>query len=207
VSQGSSESVTEWLEGLKQGESDAAQRIWERYFDRLLRLARARLGPTRSPQVDHDDVVSEAFANFCRAVEAGRFPKLADRDDLWQLLVMLTERRVVDQIRRDRAKKREMPAAAATAAPTLDSSAGQVGRATANQIVDDQPTPALAAELAEQLQLLLSALPNDMMRNIVTAKLEGFTNQEISQRLNTSLRNVERKLGLIRRIWIERNTE
>jgi DNA-directed RNA polymerase specialized sigma24 family protein len=32
-------------------------------------------------------------------------------------------------------------------------------------------------------------------------KLENYTNKEIAQRLNRSLATVERKLGLIRKIW------
>ena len=35
----SSASVTEWLENLKDGESQAAQKLWERYLHGLLRPA------------------------------------------------------------------------------------------------------------------------------------------------------------------------
>ena len=34
-------SVTGWIVGLKAGEREAVQKLWERYFARLVRLARA----------------------------------------------------------------------------------------------------------------------------------------------------------------------
>ena len=36
-------SVTVWIGHLKAGDHAAAQRLWERYFRKLVRLARARL--------------------------------------------------------------------------------------------------------------------------------------------------------------------
>ena len=37
-----------------------------------------------------EDVVVDAFDSLCRGVQAGRFPNLDDRDDLWQVLMLLT---------------------------------------------------------------------------------------------------------------------
>ena len=38
-------SVTQWVSDLKAGDrSEATRRLWERYFERLARLARTRLG-------------------------------------------------------------------------------------------------------------------------------------------------------------------
>lgn len=159
--------------------------------------------PRRSGIADEDDIVADAFVDFFRAAEAGQFTKLDDRHDLWQVLVMLTERRVIDQLRRERAAKRsaakiDSPEAAAGAPH------GHVDEDNISQVSDGEPTPAFAAEAAEHLQVLLAALPNNM-RAIATHKLEGYTNSEIAKRLNTSLRSVERRLGLIRRIWIDKD--
>ena len=63
----SSASVTEWLENLKDGDSQAAQKLWERYLQGLLRLARRKLGPRRSHVADEDDVVAETFVDFFRS--------------------------------------------------------------------------------------------------------------------------------------------
>ena len=76
---------------------------------------------------------------------------------------------------------------------------------SAQEFTDGEPTPAFATETSEQLQILLAALPNETMRDIAIRKLEGYTNPEIAERLHSSLRSVERRLGLIRRIWTEQD--
>ena len=45
----SDNSITYWIAELRLGNPDAAQRLWERYFDRLVRLASVKLqgGPLR----------------------------------------------------------------------------------------------------------------------------------------------------------------
>ena len=102
----SSTSVSAWLEELKEGESHAAEKLWRHYLHRLLGLARKKLGSRRSALADEDDAVNDAFADFLRGMEGRQFAKLDDRHDLWQVLVVLTERRVVDQIRHELAVKR-----------------------------------------------------------------------------------------------------
>src|SRR5438094_451722 len=82
-------SVTGWLGQMRQGEPDAVQRLWERYFVRLVGLARQRLRDAPRRAADEEDVALSAFDSFCRGAEAGRFPLLEDRDSLWRLLVVL----------------------------------------------------------------------------------------------------------------------
>ena len=73
------ESVTEWIEHLKEGDENAARNIWERYFASLVHLARQHLAGVRRAAADEEDVVLNAFARFCRAIDRGRFPQLNDR--------------------------------------------------------------------------------------------------------------------------------
>jgi hypothetical protein len=86
-------SVSGWLGQLKDGDPDAAQHLWQRYFARLVGLARARLQGTPRQAADEEDVALSAFKSFCAGVKQGRFPRLDDRDDLWRLLVTLTARK------------------------------------------------------------------------------------------------------------------
>src|SRR2546423_6809687 len=100
-------SVTHWLNLLQsEGDAAAAQRLWERYFHRLVGLARAKLQGQPRRAADEEDVALSAFASFCRAAEAGRFPRLADRHDLWRLLVTLTERQASNLVRDEDRQKR-----------------------------------------------------------------------------------------------------
>ena len=89
----SSRSVSHWIGQLRAGDPVAAQHLWEGYFRRLVGLARGKLQSLPSRAADEEDVALSAFASFCRGVEGGRFPQLADRDDLWRLLVTITAAR------------------------------------------------------------------------------------------------------------------
>jgi hypothetical protein len=82
-------SVTVWLTQLRAGQADAAQHLWEGYFRRLVGLARQKLLGRPRAAADEEDVALSAFNSFCRGVDQDRFPRLADRDDLWHLLVLL----------------------------------------------------------------------------------------------------------------------
>ena len=52
----SSESVTHWINRLQVGEQDAAQHLWQHYCDRLVRLARNKLGKATLTVRDEEDV-------------------------------------------------------------------------------------------------------------------------------------------------------
>ena len=94
-------SVTCWIDHLRAGDDVAAQRLWERYFHQLVRLARANLRAKPRGAVDEEDIALSAFDSFCRGTGQGRFPRLDDRDSLWRLLVTITARKVVDQVERE----------------------------------------------------------------------------------------------------------
>jgi hypothetical protein len=55
---------------------------------------------------DEEDVALSAFDSFCRGAEKGRFPRLQDCDDLWQLLFMITTRKAADLVEHERRQKR-----------------------------------------------------------------------------------------------------
>lgn len=180
------ESVTHWLQQLtSDDESVAQQQLWNRYFSRLAALARARMSGTQQRDADEEDVVLSAFNSFFVAARAGRFPELQDRTGLWPLLVTITARKAINLRKRQQAKKRS------SASETTDDIA---------QLVGDEPTPQFAAEVAEQMQLLLGQLDEEL-RKIAMMKLEGFTNVEIAASLGIVERSVARKLSRIRLIW------
>jgi DNA-directed RNA polymerase specialized sigma24 family protein len=179
--------VTGWLQRLKAGDRDAAQPLWERYFRRLVGLARDRLRALPRAAADEEDVALSAFDSFCRNAERGRFPRLDDRDDLWALLVTFATRKACDLARHEECERRDWRRTAPLDAAAADSPGAE-------------PDPALAAELAEKTGRLLGML-RDELRAIALRKLEGYTNEEIAGLLGYSLATVERRLALIRRHW------
>jgi DNA-directed RNA polymerase specialized sigma24 family protein len=178
--------ITVWLGRLKAGDPAAAEPLWRNYFARLVALARDRLRGTPRATADEEDVALSAFDSFCRGAEQGRFPRLDDRDDLWQLLVMLTVRKAVDLARHQNRLKR---------AGTVH--AGEMP----DESPDRGPTPEFAAQVAEECRRLLGLLGDDGLRQLALWKMEGYTNAEIGAKIGRSVGTVERKLALIRKCW------
>jgi DNA-directed RNA polymerase specialized sigma24 family protein len=192
-------SVTGWIEQLKAGDVDAAARLWERYFDRLVRLARDRLsGPARR-LLDEEDVALSAFDSFCQATVKGRFPGLEDRDELWQLLVVITARKAADQVNRERRQKRGGGAVLDEAGLSSQTPPDADVRGL-DGFLDRAPPPELEALVAEEFRHLLDRLGDDTLRALVLWRMEGYTEAEMAERLGSAGRTVRRKLALIRRI-------
>ncbi len=80
-------SVTHWFAQVRAADSFAARSLWERYFPDLVRLAREKLRATPCRAADEEDVAASVMESLFRAAEKGRFPDLADRHDLWRLLL------------------------------------------------------------------------------------------------------------------------
>jgi DNA-directed RNA polymerase specialized sigma24 family protein len=189
-------SVTRWIDRLKAGDPLAAQKLWERYFQRLVGLARKRLRLDRPRAADEEDVALSAFDSFCRGAKQGRFPRLEDRDDLWRLLVVLTLRKA-SKLVRDEGRQKRGPRPMALPG-TVDS---DVGETIWDQVMSHEPTPELAAQVAEECQRLFGLLETDELRAVALWKMEGYTTEEIAQKLNCTPRTVFRKLGIIRGLW------
>jgi DNA-directed RNA polymerase specialized sigma24 family protein len=194
--------VTGWIADLKAGDEQAAQRLWERYFTRLVRLVRTKLRDTPRRAADEEDVALSAFDSFCRGAEQGRFPRLHDRDDLWQLLVMIGERKAADLRERERAAKRGGGRVRGESG-FQDGSGDPLEGAALDALPSPEPTPELAAQLAEDYRRLLDLLADEQLRSIAVWKMEGYTNEEIAARLDCVVRTVERRLWVIRRLWLE----
>ncbi|HEX3450428.1 MAG TPA: ECF-type sigma factor [Isosphaeraceae bacterium] len=187
-----SHSITRCIDMLKRGDHAAAEALWDSYVHRLVALARARLGGAPRRAADEEDVALSAFDSFCRRAEYGQFARLTDRDDLWQLLVLITERKAINLMRREGRKSR----GAGRVVAFSDVEGQRPG-----EIVDPGPTPEFAAQVVDEFRELLRRLGDDSLRCVALAKMEGYTNQQIADRLGCIEQTVERKLRSIRRIW------
>jgi len=196
-------SVTRWIGDLKAGGDGAAQLLWERYFDRLVRLARTKLQASRrrfGAAEDEEDAALSAFDSFCRGAAGGHFPRLTDRDDLWRLLVVLTVRKALDQIERYGAAKRGGGKVIGEA--NLPWAGDAPDRSPLDNLVGDEPTPEFAAMVAEQYLRLRNELGDDSLRHVLDLRLEGYRREEIATRLGCTERTISRKLDLIRETWL-----
>jgi DNA-directed RNA polymerase specialized sigma24 family protein len=191
-------SITRLLLDLKQGDDAAAQReLWDRYFSRLVKLARTMLPGAGRRVEDEEDAALSAMNAFFRGVREERFPALVGRENLWPLLVRIAARAAARQIQRGTRQKRGGGRVGGESALRWsDSSLNAI-----DQVVGDEPTPQFAAQVAEQCQILLDVLDDDSLRAIARLKLEGFTNREVAAKIDRAERTVEWKLNLIRRTW------
>jgi DNA-directed RNA polymerase specialized sigma24 family protein len=192
------DSVTAWIDSLKAGDADAAEKLWRRYFEVLVRLARERLRGAPKAVADEEDAALDAFDSFVRGVARGRYPRLDDRGDLWRLLVVITERKVLDQAQHERRRKRG--GGKVVGLPGHDDTDHPGGERSC--LIGGMPTPEFAALVAEQCRSLLARLRDDSLRQVARLRMEGYTNEEVASRLCCSLRTVARKIEIIRRTWL-----
>jgi DNA-directed RNA polymerase specialized sigma24 family protein len=196
----SSGSVSIWIAELKTGDGQAAQRLWEDYFPRLVGLARKKLRAMPRRVTDEEDVALSAFDSFCRGANQGRFPRVTGRDDLWPLLVTITARKALQALRNQGRQKRG-------GGNVRGESAFQDGRARGpdepglEQVVGSEPTPEFAAQMAEECQRLLGQLSAGDLREVAVMKMEGYSTEEIAAKLGCVPRTIERKVALIRSLW------
>jgi DNA-directed RNA polymerase specialized sigma24 family protein len=195
-------SVTALVERLKDGDHEAARLLWQRYYPRLVALARQKLQGACRRVADEEDAALTAFNSFCRRAEQGQFPDLKDRDCLWALLVVITARKVADHVKFYDADKRGGGKVRGDSA--LRGGDSEAGPAGLDAVEGDEPTPEEAALLAEEVETLLARLHDPVMRQVAVLKLEGYTNAEIARRQGCSVPTVERQMAIIRRLLKQR---
>jgi len=202
MSCGGNGSISGWIDDLKAGDEAAVQPLWERYYARLVRLARAKLRASRRAAAaeDEEDAALSAFNSFCAGAARGRFPRLADRDDLWRLLVVITSRKAGAQVARQGRRKRG--GGRVFEATDLAAAGGDGdGPDFLGSVVSGEPSPDFAAAAAEECRRLLGLLDTDELRRVAVDRMEGYSNDEIAERLGCARRTVARRLDLIRQTW------
>jgi DNA-directed RNA polymerase specialized sigma24 family protein len=196
-------SVTDWIESLKRGSDDASRKIWQRYVEQLVRAADRHLKDMPRRTVDGEDIAQEAFSGFFRGVQENRLSKLEDRDDLWQVLIALADRRAMDHMRRELGPQRGQGRTRGDSAMEqsgIPSASGTMG-------FDNLAGPAITPESSEALIRLIQQsfpeLADEELQQIALDRTANYSIAEIARRHGIAPRSAERKLKLIRHI-IER---
>ncbi len=186
-------SVSTWIYRLQAGDQDAARPLWQHYHARLIELARQQLAvPLRSAA---EDVAAMAFAGLCHAFQAGRYPDVTQRDDLWRLLLTITLNQA-RRVGRDSTRQRRDLRRTVLAADLFD-----LPDADLDRLASHEPDATLAVELNDQVRALLERLPDDLC-SVAIDLLAGWSPAEIASRLNCSVRTIERRRERIRQYWL-----
>ena len=168
------------------GDEQAARELFDRYADRLVALARRRLGQRMARRVDAEDVVQSVFRTFFVRAKEGQFTIRAD-DDLCKLLFRLTMIKTIRQVRHHKAAKRAL---GQEVEPNPDAPAEV-------QPIDREPDPQAVNAFLDQLEHCLRQL-RPQEREILEMRMQGFGTAEIAKKLGTYERKVFRMLERIR---------
>ena len=195
----SEESVTHWIDDLRGGNPEAAEKIVNRYLEQIVRLVRRRLPSNIRRAADEEDVALSALQSVVDGIQEGQFDQLGCRDELWKLLVAISQRKAANHILRETAQKRGggkvRGESALDARPKNDDAAGL------ERVPQPGPTPDEEVELreyADRIIEFLEGLADQTLRDIAVWKSLDRTDAWIAEQLNCSTKTVERKRRLIR---------
>lgn len=183
-----SDSFNALLSRLRAGDEEAAARVFHRFADRLIVLARSRLRPGLLHKLDPEDVLQSVFRSFFRRHRAGQLV-LDDWDSLWGVLTVMTLRKCGHLKEYFQAARRDVRREEQGMAHALH----ELGRICARE-----PTPEEAAELTDLLESLLRDFA-ERDRRIVTLHLQGYSHAEICQEVGRAERTVQRTIARARK--------
>ena len=177
-------SVTGVFQNFRLGDEDAVAQLWAHFRQRLLGLARKTLAGRVQQVSDAEDALQSAFVSFWQRAGRGDFGEEMNRDDLWNVLGLITVRKALKHQRNERAKKRGG------------------GRNLSATPMEALPAPVQDVDYSIVCEELLEQLDPEI-RVFAILRLMGYKNREIAQELGCTERKVERKLQLIRVAWEE----
>ncbi|MEL7335908.1 MAG: ECF-type sigma factor [Planctomycetota bacterium] len=169
--------------------ADAAGGLWIRCFDRLIREAKKHLRANSRRMMDEEDVAIIAFDAFLTGVAQGRFSRLSTREDLWQIMAMLVQRKAMSMLRCHTAQKR--------GGGDVRGDSGFV-RGEMEGGIENVSDPWIAEQMCVETRDLFDKLRTPELKSIALMKMEGYTNPEIAGSMSIAVRSVERKLHRIR---------
>ena len=185
------------------GDAQAAYAVWDRFYGRLVRVARRKLNGVPRRAFDEEDVALSAIRSFLDGAQKGRFYRWQNGRELWQLLLTVTTRKAFAYRCREMREKRGGGRVRGDSAFRFDDSQ-RMARPTSRAVRATELSPDQFDVLVEEAEQLLDALPDESLRRVARWKLAGYTNEEIADSLGCVKRTVERKLERIRRKWLKR---
>ena len=183
-------SVTYLFALARQGDAAAFGPLWERFFPRLVGLARKRLSGRAAFADDAEDAAQAALISFWSQIRSGEYLQDLCRGSLWNLLATITVRKVGKQLRREGAERR--------GGGHVTPSADLPGEQPLEELLSVLPTQELDLQAAEMME----TLPADL-QELTMLRLLGYSTEEIAEKQDCTQRKVQRKLEIVRLRWME----
>jgi RNA polymerase sigma-70 factor (ECF subfamily) len=183
---------------LQAGDPQAAEEVFRRFSDSLIRLARDRLSSKINGRVDAEDVVQSAYRSFFMTTRDGGYSFERWRE-VWLLLVAITMNKLRDQVKRHQAEKRcvALEQHFASEDSLLVLGAASLAR---------EPSPVEALTLVDEVKELLRPL-DPLERRMVELRLKGNQLREIAVATERSVPTVRRLLDRVKEQLRERHRE
>ena len=163
-----------WIAKIKQGDSAAADAIWDHCFPELIRFSQKRLQGMPAMRETAEDVALSALKSFMVRAESGQ---LEQAKHMWKLLYRIAACKAAAYRRK---KVNQSP----TIAPSTI-----------------QETASTVDSLSDVISDLLDMLDDDNVRKIGKYHLYGYNNREIAETIGCSTETVRRKLITIKQKW------
>jgi DNA-directed RNA polymerase specialized sigma24 family protein len=185
-------SFREIMHRVKSGDTVAEQRLWNQFYEKLLRYVQGKVRGRGVPigLLDEEAITVSALESVYKCAKNGTFQDVEDLSELSRLFFAMTNRKFVDHWRRattQRAKPR---------LPIVELGNNDVALSQAD-------LAEYSIAFGEQLSQLMVLLPDDLHRRIAVLKLGEYTLDEISEEIDYSVPTVTRKWQRIRRMWAD----
>ena len=177
---------------LMNGDQDAATQLWKFLQKRLLRLSKNVTQRRSGLGYDEQDVAQSAFFALCDGCETQRYSEVANRDELWRLLTVIT----VNKARKKAAFESRLRRGG-------NFHRIENGQQILDLLADRSLDPQFSLVAQEECTRLLNLLGKKELQMVAILKVDGFTNEEVASRLGCTRRAVQRRLALIRDLWSE----
>lgn len=165
----------------RQGDQQAAAKLFHRYAERLIALARSHLSPKMAQRIDPEDVVQSVYRSFFADTSAGRYD-FERGGDLWHLLVAITQHKLRDQVKRNTRQKRAV-------AREQNLGKDDSFHGIEASVLAHEPTPLEAVALSDAVEQLMHRL-KPLHRRIFELRLMGYSTDEIAVEVGFSERTV-----------------
>jgi RNA polymerase sigma-70 factor (ECF subfamily) len=180
------------LSRARSGNSEAEEALHREFVGRLVRLASQRINKRFQAKIDADEVVQSVFVSFFRRNAVGEF-QVENWNDLWALLVTITLRKCSTKVTSFMTAKRNV---------SLERTVAREPGESSLSVAASEPSPLEIATFNESLDQLFDLL-TPLQQEIVTLRLKGYSNVEISQKIGRTERTVYRSLDKVRDVFLK----
>ncbi len=175
------------IQRCRRGDQDAARELFDAYVARLIPLAKRRISQRLASRVDAEDIVQSVFRTFFARLKDDKF-EIGDQDDLFRLLMRITVHKTLRQIAHHKAAKRD---------PGMELVQGDSAHEQLLQLLTNEPTPEATVTFLDQLEHFMGQLQTGD-REILELRLQGYSTEEIAEKMGSYDRKIRRVLERIR---------